>query len=100
MSRLAMTAAHRLGREEAARRLKGKLSVMLERYGHHASDLHEEWRDSRLSFDFKTMGMRVSGAMAVSDTEVRLSAEVPFALVVFKRRIERRIHDELGSLLS
>ncbi len=100
MSRLAMTAAHRLGKEEAARRLKGKLSVMLERYGHHASDLHETWQDGTLSFDFTTTGMKVKGTMAVEDSQVRLAAEVPFALVLFKHRIEKRIRAELGGLLS
>jgi hypothetical protein len=95
-----MTAAHALGAEEAERRLRAKLETARNRYGTRASDLHEEWKDGTLSFAFKVMGVGVKGTMVVEDRAVRLSAQVPFAIAIFKGAIERRIRAELGDLLS
>lgn len=100
MPRLSMNAVHRLGRDEAQRRLQEKLSVVRGRYGRQLSDLHEEWNESPLSFGFKVIGMSVTGHIEVEDTEVRLTAEVPFAVVVLRKPIERRIRMELNNLLS
>ena len=46
------------------------------------------------------MGASVAGTMVVQDSEVRLAADVPFHVAIFKRLIERRIRAELGNLLS
>jgi hypothetical protein len=95
-----MTMAHRLGTEEAQRRLKVKLSAIRDIYGRQVSDLHEEWHENTLSFGFKAMGMNVAGVIEVDNRDVRLSAQVPFAVVIFKGPIETRIRAELGNLLS
>ncbi len=100
MPRFVLTAAHRLGKEEAQRRLKEKLSAAFGRYGSRAKDLHEEWRDHSLSFGFTTMGMKVAGTLAVDDTEVCLTAQVPYGVLVFRSLIEKRIRAELGNLLA
>jgi hypothetical protein len=99
MPRLAMTMPHRLGREEARRRLKEKLAALRDTYGHQALALREEWNEYTLSFGFEARGIAVDGTMVVEDGEVRLSAEVPFRVVIFKRVIEKRIRAELGDLL-
>ena len=95
-----MKTAHRLGKEEAQRRLKERLRLARVAHGGRAIDLHEEWSDGTLSFDFETMGTRVTGTMSVRDGEVRLAADVPFHIAIFKRLIEKRIRAELGNLLS
>jgi hypothetical protein len=95
-----MTAAHALGTEEAKRRLRAKLEAARSRYGVRASDLHEAWKDGTLSFAFTVMGVSVKGTMVVEDRAVRLSAQLPFAVAIFKGAIERRIRAELGDLLS
>jgi len=100
MSHLSMTADHRLGKEEAERRLKDKLRVLLDKYGYHASGLEQAWTDGTLSFRFSTRGMHVNGTMQIGDRDVRLSADVPFTVVIFRKRIEGRIRSELGELLS
>jgi hypothetical protein len=100
MARLSMTTPHTLGRDEARRRLKEKLDVVRAKYGHQASDLREAWGDYSLSFGFKARGMTIDGTMDIDDAEVRLAADVPFAVVLFKRTIENRIRAELGTLLT
>jgi len=100
MSRISMKADHGLGKDEAQRRLKERLRIARAAHGSKAIDLHEEWSDGTLSFDFTTMGTRVTGMMVVRDGEVRLAADVPFRVAIFKRLIEKRIRAELGNLLA
>lgn len=94
-----MKAAHALGKEEAERRLKERLRLARAAHGSKAIDLHEAWSDGTFSFDFDTMGTHVTGVMVVRDDEVRLAADVPLRVALFKRYIERRIRAELGNLL-
>jgi len=95
-----MKTSHALGRDEAQRRLKERLGVARVAHGSKATALHEEWSDGTLSFDFETMGTHVTGMMVVDDDEVRLAADVPFRVAMFKRYIEKRIRAELGNLLG
>ena len=95
-----MKTSHRLGKEEAQRRLKDKLSTVPADYRRKVTHLREEWSDGTLSFAFETMGSRIAGTMVVQDREVRLAADVPFHIAIFKRLIERRLRAELGDLLT
>ena len=100
MPRLTMNTPHSLGQEEAARRLKEKFSAVREELGGQVSDLHEQWDDHTLSFGFKTMGMKVSGEVAVHEDQVKLNAQMPLAAAMFKGMIETKIREELGDLLA
>lgn len=100
MSQIAMKAYHQLGKEEAERRLKERLRLARAVYGSQAVDLHEEWNDGTLSFEFETRGKHVAGTMTISDGEVQLVADVPLRVAIFKRLIEKRIRAELGGLLA
>ena len=45
-------------------------------------------RDHTFSFAFRTLGMAVSGTVAVEPTRVRLAAALPLAAAFFKGTIE------------
>ncbi len=100
MPRLTMEAAHTLGAAEALRRLKEKFDSVRLQFGAHVSHLSEQWEDNTLSFAFHTLGMPVSGTLAVGEDQVRLEAQLPLAAALIKGSIERRIREELGDLLS
>ena len=100
MPKLNMEAAHELGREEAVRRLQDKFDLARANYGSQVSNLHEEWNDGELSFNFSVVGMKVSGKVSVEDAAVKLDAKIPLAAMMFKGMIEQRILDELGDLLA
>jgi hypothetical protein len=100
MPRVALTAAHSLGRDEAERRLKDRLGVICASYGSDVSELNEDWSHHTLSVAFKALGMRVSGTIAVRDRDVGLCVDLPFAAVIFKRLIEERIRGELVRTLA
>jgi hypothetical protein len=100
MPRLAMQTPHNLGREEASRRLKDKFRVVRDKYGSQVNNLQEKWDNHTFSFDFKAMGMGVSGTVHVEDDGVRLNVDLPLAAMIFKGAIQRQIQQELNGLLA
>jgi putative polyhydroxyalkanoate system protein len=100
MPRLTIETSHALGRDEAQRRLKEKLSTLKETYRDQFSDLAEHWNGHSYSFDFKAAGMKIGGTATLGDSQVRLEAQVPLAVMMFKGMIQARVREELGSLLA
>jgi hypothetical protein len=100
MAQFTLEAAHNLGREEAARRLKEKFHLVRDRYGSQVDNLRESWVDHTFSFEFKTLGMGISGTVQVEDSVVILDVNLPLAAMLFKGTIERQIRHELGGLLA
>jgi len=95
-----MEMPHSLGSDEAAKRLKEKFSEAFAKFGSQVSDIQESWTDHTFCFGFTTMGMGVNGKIQVEDALVKLTAELPFAAMLFKSAIEDRIRQELGGLLN
>jgi hypothetical protein len=100
MPKLSLDIPHSLGQDEAARRLKTKLAAASAQYRDHLSDFRQQWQDHTLSFDFKAVGMAFSGTMAVQPQNIRLTAALPLAAMLFKGTIEDRIRQEVDSLLA
>ncbi len=100
MPNLIMETSHKLGVDEAVRRLKEKFDSVRESFGSQVSELREEWDDRVLSFGFKTVGMTISGTVTVEDSSVTLAANLPLAVTLFKGTIQKRIRKELGELLT
>jgi hypothetical protein len=44
--------------------------------------------------------MKVSGTLTVNDRDVRVAAELPFAAMLFKKRIDESLRAELDALLG
>ncbi len=91
---------HQLGQEEAAKRIRGFLEKVKHRYQNQVSDLHEEWVENRLDFSFKTYGFSIKGQMHVEPAEVRFEAQIPFAAMMFKGKIEQTIREEMTRVLT
>jgi hypothetical protein len=100
MPHLTLAVPHSLTPDEAQRRLKDKFTSALAEHRDRVSHTREEWRDHTLSFAFQAFGMAVSGTVAVEPNQVKLDAELPFAAVLFKGAIERRLREEVGVLLA
>lgn len=100
MPRVSLQAPHALDREEALRRVKGKIDELKREHQSQFGDLHEQWDGSTLSFGFRTAGMKVSGTAAVDESQVKLAASLPFAAMIFKGRIMEKVRRELTALLA
>jgi putative polyhydroxyalkanoic acid system protein len=88
---------HHLGREEAARRLKGGL-------GRAAASVpvlnvdEERWDGDQMFFRIRALGQAASGHVDVADDHVRLEVMLPWLLQRFAQMAQTAIR-ERGTLL-
>jgi len=89
---------HRLGKEEAVRRLQtgfGRASAQLG----NVFKVHEEvWSGDRLSFRFEVMRQMASGTVDVRDDNVRIEVVLPWLLAQLASNIQSAIR-KTGTLL-
>ena len=100
MSQLRLAVPHRLGQEEATRRLKARIGEVKERFAGEVRDFAEQWNGHALDFRFSAFGFDVAGMLRSEPSEVQVLADLPFAAVMFQGLIERQIREDLAALLG
>lgn len=100
MPRLSLEVPHTLTAEEVIRRLEEKFSQARQAYQNRVSDLREEWHGDTYTFGFIAMGMKVAGTIQVTAAAVKVATDLPLAAMLFKKPIEQRVRQELGTLLA
>ncbi len=94
---LVVSIPHRLGREEAMRRLKAGLS----RATSHLPILRvdeERWEDHRMVFRVRALGQAAHGHVDVAEDHVQVEVTLPFLLQRFAEMAQAAIR-ERGKLL-
>jgi len=94
---LIVSIPHRLGREEAARRLKGRLARAAASVPILTVD-EERWEGEQMFFRVRALGQAASGKIDVGDDEVRLEVMLPWLLQRFAQMAQVAIRDR-GTLL-
>lgn len=89
---------HRLGKDEAVRRLKAGLSSVRANYSHLFSVQEEVWTDDRLQFRISALGQSASGTIDVAENEVHLQVFLPWLLARLGAAIQPLVRKE-GTLL-
>lgn len=100
MPKSKVTVPHTLGKEEALNRLTGLLAQAKAQYGDRITDLHENWTDNGGTFSFKAMNFKISGSVDVSDTNVEINGEYPWAVKPFQGTIEATLRERAERLLA
>ena len=95
---LVVTIPHRLGRDEAVRRLKSGLRGAEEKFGRFFTLQEETWTDNRLQFRIAALAQTASGTIDVLDDHVRLEVVLPWLLAKVAEAIQPLIRKE-GTLL-
>jgi Putative polyhydroxyalkanoic acid system protein (PHA_gran_rgn) len=96
---LVVSIPHRLGREEATRRLKAGLTRA-------ASSMpvlkveEERWEDDRMIFRVRALGQAASGHLDVADDHVRLEVTLPWLLQRFAQAAQVAIRNRGNLLLT
>jgi Putative polyhydroxyalkanoic acid system protein (PHA_gran_rgn) len=80
---LVVSIPHRLGREEAVRRLKAGLAGARTKFAHLITISEETWQDDRLTFHASALGQAASGLIDVRDDHVVLTVQLPWLLAKF-----------------
>ena len=94
---LVVSIPHRLGREEATRRLKGGLARAAASVPVLSVD-EERWEGDRMFFRIRALGQAASGQIDVADEHVRLEVMLPWLLQRFAQMAQTAIRDR-GTLL-
>src|ERR1700759_1299325 len=94
---LVVSIPHRLGREEAVRRLKGGLERAAASVPVLKVD-EERWDGDQMFFRVRAVGQAASGHINVSDDHVRLEVMLPWLLQRFAEMAQIAIRDR-GKLL-
>jgi hypothetical protein len=94
---LVVSIPHRLGREEATRRLKTGLTRAASGIPVLKVD-EERWEENRMVFRVRALGQAASGHLDVADDHVRLEVTLPWLLQRFAEVAQIAIRNR-GSLL-
>jgi Putative polyhydroxyalkanoic acid system protein (PHA_gran_rgn) len=94
---LIVSIPHRLGREEATRRLKTGLTRAASSIPVLKVD-EERWEDNRMIFRVRALGQAASGHLDVADDHVRLEVTLPWLLQRFAEVAQVAIRNR-GKLL-
>jgi hypothetical protein len=89
---------HRLGRDEAVRRIKSGLRTAQEKFGQFFSLQEEVWTDNRLQFRVSALAQTASGTIDVLDDHVRLEIVLPWLLAKIAEVVQPVIRKE-GALM-
>ena len=89
---------HRLGREEALRRIKGGFTKARTDFASLLTISDEVWSGSRLTFSARALGQTASGVIDVGETDVRLELTLSWLLAKIAEKIVPYIRRE-GTLL-
>lgn len=100
MPKSTVTVPHTLGKDEAVSRLKNILASAKEQHGERISDLKEHWTHDGGTFSFRAMGFKISGVLKVTDHDVSIIGEYPFAAIPFKGTIESTLRERAERLLK
>jgi len=95
---LVVSIAHRLGREEAVRRLKSGLGRARTDFGHLMSVEEEVWNGDRVQFRVRALGQLAGGIIDVFEDRLRLEVTLPWLLAKLTERLVPAIRRE-GTLL-
>ena len=95
---LVVSIPHRLGKEEAVRRLKTGLGQARTSFSHLMSVDEEVWNGDSLTFRLRALGQSASGTIEVPEDHLRLEVALPWLLAKLSERLIPAIRKE-GTLL-
>lgn len=95
---LVVSIPHRLGREEAVRRIKSGFAGAHAHFAHLITISEETWDEDRLSFRASALGQVASGLIDVREDHVVLTVQLPWLLAKFAQAASKVIRKE-GTLM-
>ncbi len=90
---------HRLGAEEARRRIEGGVG-RLKDFIPGAAEVRSAWTGDRLGLQIQMMGQEVNAQLDVQDSHVRVEVLLPPALAFFGKAIEAGLRRKGTELLE
>lgn len=90
---------HKLGREEARRRIASNIGGFKDHIPGGASHVTSNWVGDRLDLNIHAMGQQVDAQITVEETKVRCHVMLPGMLALFAAPIEAMLNRKGANLL-
>ena len=90
---------HKLGREEAHRRIADNIHKLRDHLPGGAAHVQSSWSGDQLNLDISAMGQRVASQIDVEETKVRVRVMLPGMLSFFAAPIEAALKSKGSDLL-
>ena len=91
---------HKLGREEAKRRLTGRIGELSSHLPGGAADVRTEWpTENRMTLAVDAMGQTVGTVLDIEETHIKLQLQLPAMLGFMSGAIEKAIRAGAGKVL-
>jgi hypothetical protein len=97
---ITVTISHRLGREDAKRRIDQGLAAIRGEIAPYVKSLDYAWEDYRLDFRVLAMMQTITGRIEVYDDFVKIELGLPRLLHLLARTIKGRIENYAATLLE
>jgi hypothetical protein len=97
---ITVTISHRLGREEAKRRLDNGLSAIRNEIAAYVRSLDYSWDEYTLSFRVSALMQTITGRIEVYEEFVRVELGLPLLLHMAAKRIVGQIESRGAALLE
>jgi hypothetical protein len=85
---------HRLGKDEALRRIRTGLDTARANWSHLVTIEQETWEGDRVNFAVTGLGQHAIGSIAVRESEVELAVTLPWLLAKLAEKITPVIRRE------
>ncbi len=97
---IVVTISHRLGRDEAKRRIDSGLGSIRTEVAPYVSRMDTSWDGYTLHFDVAAMLQKITGRLEVEDNAVRIEIALPMLLHMIAKTITGRIERSGAALLE
>jgi hypothetical protein len=97
---LVVTIPHRLGKAEAARRIRDGFARAKGEFAHLIRIEGDSWEGDRLAFAASALGQHAHGFIDVYDGAVRLEVTLPWLLAQFAHAVQRVVGQRGVGLLE
>jgi Putative polyhydroxyalkanoic acid system protein (PHA_gran_rgn) len=88
---LIVSIPHRLGRQEAKRRLEGGLDRLRPELAGLVSSLDYSWDEDRLKFHASAMWQTITGAIEVLEDAVRVEIDLPWIMRLLADTVAKQV---------
>ena len=97
---LVVSIPHRLGRQEAKRRLDGGIARLRPELAGLVSTLDYSWDQDRLNFHASAMWQTITGAIEVLDDAIRIEIDLPWMMQLLADTIAKRVRGHGAAMLE
>jgi hypothetical protein len=93
-----VTIPHKLGKEEATRRLKDGFGKLRANLGEKFMVLKDDWKGDHLNFQASLLGQTTTGTVDVAEDSVRLEVQLPWMLAMLANKAKALVQKQ-GQLM-